>query len=145
VGRGTYLGGGTKIMMGRNGTTWGSIDSAEDRSKEKKSRPSRDRLPTKKEIELEEQRELAQESRILRDFISRCASAYATNKLTARYPHPPKIFAKRLASAGGNINWLERNRERQIIFHQAYCKLRRDQTIPFEAVWKIKPGRNSAS
>ena len=51
-------------------------------------------------------------------FISECVTAYAANKLTASEPTAPRSLRKRVASAGGNIKWLEVNRERQALFHE---------------------------
>jgi hypothetical protein len=132
MGKDTYPGGGTVIQLGKDRTIWGSLDPAE--SKKRHDPRGRDRRPTEKEIELESQREASQERKILRSFISECVTAYAANKLTITHPAAPMSLRKRIRDSGGNISWLERNRRYQVMFHEAYCRLR-NKNIPFDRGW----------
>lgn len=137
MGRGTYSGGGTVVRIGESGTHWDKIDAAENKKSQKKGgskRKADSRNATQKEIERETERETAEEQRLIRSFISMCVSAYSSNKLTATAPRPPRILHKRIANAGGNIKWLENNKNHQIYFHKAYCRLRQED-VPFERVW----------
>ena len=135
MGRGTYLGGHAKIRVGSNGTAWGTFDDAQSHSKIKKRKIIRDRRPTEKEIAEQEKLDLIREKNVIRDFISRCVHEYAGNKLTAIHPKAPSMLRKRVANAGGNVKWLAGDRTYQVLFHQAYCKLRKDPNIPFDKVW----------
>jgi hypothetical protein len=138
VAKDTYPGGSTLIRLDEDGTRWGSSDAAEGKKRTKQPAREYERSPTKKEIELEEQREDREERKILRGFISQCAAAYAAKKLTASEPRAPRRLRKRAATAGGNIRWLENNRQYQILFHQAYCHLRNEK-IRFEQIWEPRP------
>src|SRR5688572_4715571 len=122
MGRGTYLGGHSKLWVGNNGTAWGTFDGAESRSKNNKQKIVRDRAPTEKQIAEQEKLDVIQEKAVVRDFISRCVREYAANKLTAKNPQAPPILRKRVANAGGNIKWLMLDVGYQSLFHQAYCR-----------------------
>jgi hypothetical protein len=137
MGRGSYSGGSTVIRPGEDGTSWGSSDAAETKKRKKRDARARrddERPPTSKEIELERRREEGEERKLLRSFISACVTAYAANKLTASEPMPPRNLRKRVANAGGNIKWLEGNRQYQVLFYEVYCHLC-GRDIPFEKVW----------
>jgi hypothetical protein len=135
MGHGTYLGGRSKIGISDNGTSWSTFDDAQSRSKARKPRVIRDHRPTKREIAEQERLDLIQEKALIREFISRCPREYACNKLTTFHPKAPPMLRKRVANAGGNVEWLARDPSYQIIFHRAYCKLRKDPNIPFDRVW----------
>ena len=74
------------------------------------------------------------ERKLLRSFISQCAAAHISARLTATNPSPPKCLRKRINRAGGNIKWMEGNRNYQLLFHAAFCKLR-NESIPFDKIW----------
>jgi Region found in RelA / SpoT proteins len=67
------------------------------------------------------------------NFISKCASAYAAETLTPSHPTAHKPLFTRIKNAGGNIKWLEGNRDYQHLFHRTYCLLR-NKEIPFDKV-----------
>jgi len=139
MGKGTYSGGGTIIRIGDEGTNWDSPDAAENKPPRTRISQDDNKRPTAKEIELEEKRESQAgesqaERKFLRNFISQCASAHATDKLTASNPIASKQLRKRVKNAGGNIKWLESNSTYQILFHEAFCRLR-NENVPFEKVW----------
>lgn len=138
MGKGSYSGGGTIIRIGENGTSWGSLDDAgskKGRSKRgaMKSR-QKNRPLTKKQTEIWNLRQEQSERKILRSFISSCVNAYASKKLTAKFPAAPPSLSKRVMAAGGNIHWLEKNKIHQIHFHEMYCRLRKED-IAFVKVW----------
>lgn len=132
--KGTYSGGGTSIRLGADGTSWRSRDEAENKGRRSHVVRDDNKRPTTKEIELETDRESQAERKILRSFISQCATAYSANKLTASEPIAPKSLRVRVKNAGGNIKWLEGNRTYQIQFHEFYRRLH-EEKIPFELVW----------
>lgn len=132
--KGTYSGGGTSIRLGADGTSWGSRDEAENKGRRSHVVRDDNKRPTSKEIELETERESQEERRTLRSFISQCATAHAANKLTAFDPIAPKKLRRRIKDAGGNVKWLEGSRSYQSLFHEAYCRLRKEN-VPFEKVW----------
>jgi hypothetical protein len=136
MGKGTYSGGGTIIHPGDEGTRWDSTDPAENRRRRvRKNRRHEYKSVTKKEIEVEAERESRMERKILRNFISQCAAAHLISRLTATDPVAPTSLRKRIKNAGGNVSWLEGNRTYQVLFHEAYCRLR-NEPVPFEKVWK---------
>jgi hypothetical protein len=128
MGKGTYLGGSTVLTLGENGTAWKSSDPAENESHNARNQRN-PRSAGGEEIG-------TRDKRAIRSFISQCATAHATNDLTARDPVPPKILRNEVNKAGVNIAWLGRTRQRQILFHDAYCRARNEE-IPFEKVWKV--------
>lgn len=136
MGRGSYSGGGTVIHVGDDGTHWdGSHDPAHNkRNRARKRRNNDNQTPTAREIEIQAQQDAATERKLLRSFISQCAAAHLGAKLTATNPSPPKRLRKRINNAGGNIKWMEGNRNYQVLFHEAFCKLC-NENVSFDKVW----------
>jgi hypothetical protein len=134
MGRGTYNGGGTIVRTSYDGTLWSSSDIAESKRKNEARKRDRQRYPSKREIELETQRDDNEQRKIIRSFISQCVTAYAANQLTESKPLPPRSLGRQVINIGGNIKWLQANRRYQVLFHEAYCRLIK-QDIPFARVW----------
>jgi hypothetical protein len=134
MGKGGYSGGSSTIRLVQEGTSWGSSDAAESQrgngGKRRTGKP-----PAKKpKIDLGAEREARHRIGLIRAFISQCVTAHAADKLTASAPVAPKILRGSIGHAGGNIKWLEGNRDFQILFHEIYCQ-HRNEKIPFEKVW----------
>jgi hypothetical protein len=72
--------------------------------------------------------------KLLRSFVSQCATAYAHHKLSADYPIAPKSLRRITNAAGGNVSWLASDRTYRALFVKAYCRLRGEQ-IPYEKIW----------
>jgi uncharacterized protein YcaQ len=132
--KGTYSGGGTTVRLGEEGTIWDRQDEAENEKRHSRTWDEDNKRPTIKQIDAATEHESLEERNLLRSFISQCATAYATGKLTAEHPLAPKSLRKRVRNAGGNIKWLEGHRLFQNLFHQAYCRVR-NEDVPFEKVW----------
>jgi hypothetical protein len=54
-----------------------------------------ERAPTHKEIERQSKQDDIAESKLIRSFVSQCATAYAAGKLDASRPEPPKQLKAR--------------------------------------------------
>jgi hypothetical protein len=135
MGKGSYSGGGTSIRLGDDGTFWGSFDQAEkQKSRPRAKRRVEHRTPTSKQIAIQAERDSHAERKILRNFISQCAAAHLKDSLTPEAPLAPASLRKRVKRAGGNVRWLEANRQYQIVFHEAFCRLL-NRRVPFEEVW----------
>jgi hypothetical protein len=137
MGRGTYNGGHTIISIGGDGTRWeGSGDPANpsratDRRAKKRFNGDRN---DESAAQYAEAAETARERKLLRNFISQCASAWLKGSLGPSIPTPPSSLRKKVRAAGGNIRWMEADRRLQVLFHQACCSLGNNK-IPFEKVW----------
>jgi hypothetical protein len=118
MGRGNSGTGWSMSIWPRRTSTEGS-DSELDRQRARLQH----KKPTKGEIEASEQRKQRGEQKLLRSFISQCAASYAARKLTATNPAPPPILRRPVLKAGGNIGWLETNRQYQVFFHTSLCRL----------------------
>lgn len=119
MGNDTYSGGGSIILIGKDGLKWTSLDLAESKTTPRERRPD----PSYKEREKQ-----------IRSFISQCAAAYAAENLTTKYPVPPNALKGIIKQAGGNIAWLAAERANQAFFHKAYCRLI-GKEIPIEKIW----------
>lgn len=129
--RDTFSGGGS-IMRGRKDGRlgWTSLDPAENRTSLEAKRPG-NRAPSRGEIE---RRAQEAEAKLIRSFISQCATAYAAEKLNAFHPEPPKSLKGRIKSSGGNVAWLAAQPSYQAFFHKAYCRII-GKDIPIGKVW----------
>lgn len=135
--RDTYLGGGTILRAGIDGLEWTSSDPAGLKAAQKpQKRRDYDRTPTQKEIEQQSREDDLAEAKLIRNFISQCAAAYAAGKLEASWPEPPKSLKARIKSIGGNVAWLGGEPARQSFFHRAYCRLI-GKEVAFEQVWSF--------
>jgi hypothetical protein len=139
--RDTYSGGGSIIRIGKDGLEWTSLDPAENKKGHKSSKRPGNRAPTRSEIEQQSQEADRQDAKLIRSFISQCATAYAAGKLDPSRPEPPKSLKSRIKSSGGNVAWLSAQPSYQAFFHKAYCRIM-GKEIPIERVWaqtKQKP------
>jgi|SRR5882724_1816949 len=130
----TYSGGGSIIRIGKDGLEWTSSDPAENKQGRKSSKRFGNRVPTRREIEQQSQEADRLEAKLIRSFISQCATAYVAGKLDAFCPEPPKQLKARIKSSGGNIAWLGAQPSYQAFFHKAYCRII-GKDIPIEKVW----------
>jgi hypothetical protein len=97
----------------------------------------KERAPTQKDIERQSREDDIAEAKLIRNFISQCAAAYAAGKLEASQPAPPKSLKARVKISGGNVAWLSARPDYQRLFHKAYCRLL-GKDIAFEQVWAQK-------
>jgi hypothetical protein len=134
MGRDTYSGGGSILRIGQDGLEWTSSDPAESKKRHKRSKHRGDRAPSQKEIERQAKEDNIEERKLIRSFISQCATAYVAEKLTASCPEPPKFLKRRIQNSGGNVAWLAAEPSYQATFHRAYCRLI-GKEIPIEKVW----------
>lgn len=130
----TYSGGGSIVRIGKDGLEWRSLDPAENEKGHKSSKRPGNRTPTRREIEQQSQEADRQEAKLIRSFISQCATAYAAGKLDASRPEPPKSLKSRIKGSGGNVAWLAAQLSYQAFFHKAYCRIV-GKDIPIEKVW----------
>jgi hypothetical protein len=140
----TYSGGGSIIRIGKDGLEWTSLDPAENKRSHISSKRPGNRAPTRTEIEKQSQEADRQEAKLIRSFISQCATAYAAEKLDAARPEPPKSLKSRIKSYGGNVAWLAAQPSYQAFFHRAYSRII-GKDIPIEKVWaqpKRSPSKN---
>lgn len=132
--RDTYLGSGSILRSGKDGLEWTSSDPAESKSVRRPSKRWDDKVPTRSEIERQSKEDDLAEAKLIRSFISQCATAYAAGNLDGTRPEPPKSLKSRIKSSGGNVAWLGAQPHYQRLFHRAYCRvLGRD--VPIEKVW----------
>jgi hypothetical protein len=123
MGRDTYPGGGSIVRPTENGTDFkGSSDPAEEKNKRSRSRHEDDRRPTKKEIEKQAEEDEKQEGKLVRSFISQCATAHASAELNASFPEPPKSLRPWIINWGGNISWIVTEPSHRSLFHKRYCE-----------------------
>jgi hypothetical protein len=104
--RDTYLGGGTILRQGEDGLEWTSSDPAEARKEHQRSKRWDNKTPTRREIERQAKDDDIAEGKLIRSFISQCATAYAAGNLDASRPEPPRSLKKRIMKSGGNVAWL---------------------------------------
>lgn len=132
MGKGGYSGGSSTIWLSEDGTSWQSADAAA----RQKGNTGKHKAPTSsvKTDNLRAEREARDRRSLLLKFIAQCVTAHMADKLTASAPTSPKPFQRSIELAGGNIKWLEANRDYQVSFHEIYCRFRNEK-IPFEKVW----------
>ena len=132
--RDTYLGSGSTLRPGKDGLEWTSSDPAESKAAQKPSKRWDNKMPTRAEIERQSEADGAAEAKLIRSFISQCATAYASGNLDPSRPEPPKSLKARIKSSGGNVAWLGAQPHYQSLFHKAYCRVL-GREIPIEQVW----------
>lgn len=132
--RDTYPGSGSILRHGKDGLEWASSDPAESRTTYKPSKRWDNKVPTKKEIDQQSKEDDIAERKLIRSFISQCATAYAAGSLDAFRPEPPKPLRARIKSSGGNILWLGSQQHYQGLFHRAYCRIL-GREVPIGQVW----------
>ena len=91
----SFLGGGSILYHGKDGLEWESSDPAGSKPAQKRSKRWDERAPTHKEIERQSKQDDIAESKLIRSFVSQCATAYAAGKLDASRPEPPKQLKAR--------------------------------------------------
>jgi hypothetical protein len=141
--RATYLGGGSILRPGKDGLEWTSADPAGSKLAQKRSKRWDEKVPTQKEIERQSKEGDIAESKLIRSFVSQCATAYAAGKLDAFHPDPPKSLKARIRNSGGNVAWLSAQPSYQAFFHKAYCRMI-GKDIPIEKVW-AQPKRSPST
>ena len=138
--RDTYSGSGSVLRTGDNGRLeWISFDPASNpassvKAKAKQGKRWNNRVPTQQEIAQQSREDDLAEGKLIRSFVSQCATAYAAGKLDATRPDPPKQLKARIKKFGGNVAWLGAQRSHQELFHKAYCRILGRQ-IPIEQIW----------
>lgn len=132
--RDTYPGSGSILRQGNDGLEWASLDPAESKKALKPSKRWDNKVPTNKEIERQSKEDDKAEGKLIRSFISQCATAYASGKLDPFWPAPPKPLKPRIKTLGGNVAWLGSHPQYQSLFHKAYCRIL-GREIPIEQVW----------
>jgi hypothetical protein len=132
--RGTYLGGGSILRPGADGLEWDSSDPAGSKLAQKRLKSRDETVPTNREIARQSKKDEIAENRLIRSFISQCATAYAAGKLDAKNPLPPMQLRARIKNSGGNVAWLGARPHYQGYFHRAYCRIL-GREIPIEQVW----------
>ena len=109
MGRNTYSGSHSKIMLTEDGTTWGgSEDSAAENPSPASRRKQDSRLPSKDEIRKQAEEDDKGEQKLARSFISQCATAHVSAQLNASFPSPPKPLRPWITKWGGNVLWAPR-------------------------------------
>ncbi len=141
MGRNSYLGGHTVVIVGPDGTYWGTGDQKPKRKKNTRSEPT-NRSATDQQVRAQELRDLEAAARDqaaqkgeLASFIHACVQCWLANKLTATHPKAPKFLVARVREAGGNWKWIARSKQRQTSFHAVVCKVT-GRRVPFENLWK---------
>jgi hypothetical protein len=131
---GTFLGGGSILRPGRDGLQWESSDPAGSKKSHKPSKRGGGKVPTQEEIERQAKADDIAQGKLIRSFISQCATAYAAGKLDSSHPEPPKSLKSRIKNAGDNLAWLGAQPDYQSLFHKFYCRVL-GREIAIEQVW----------
>jgi hypothetical protein len=138
---GRYPGSSTTLRPTPDGTKWDSgnpfdySDGTERISRVPLSKAER------KEFEEAQARDAG---KLLRSFVSQCATAYADHKLSADYPIPPKSLRPIINAAAGNVSWLASDQSYRALFVTAYCRLCGEQ-IPHKKIWNDQGIRAESS
>jgi len=108
MGKGTYVGGHSKIFVSGSGTVWEVPD-----------------LPAQQPDDLRRDRwddEIVGGERKVRkqgrSFLSMCAMAFRRDILTDSNPKPPPVLQKQVRLAGGNREWIVRDPHRLRLFEK---------------------------
>lgn len=123
MGRDTFPGGGSIIRLTEDGTNFqGSHDRAEEKQKGSFSKDGDNKRPTNKEIEKQSQEDDKQEAKLVRDFISQCATAHVTARLNATFPVPSGRLKPWITKRGGNVSWIVTAPTHRSLFQKSYCR-----------------------
>src|ERR1700730_13317279 len=57
--------------------------------------------------------------KLLRSFVSQCATEYADHELSGDYPIAPKSLRRIINAAGGNVSWLASDQTYRALFVKA--------------------------
>jgi len=128
---GRYIDSSTTLRPTPDGTKWDSgnpIDYS-DATERVSSVPL-----SKAERQEFEQAQARDAGKLLRSFISQCATAYADAKLSKDYPTAPKPLRRIISAFGGNISWLASDPTYRAFFVKSYSRFRGEQ-IPYEKIW----------
>jgi hypothetical protein len=137
---GRYPGSTTTLRPTPDGTKWDSDPSDYSDGTERISRVPLSKAE-RKEFEEAQARDAG---KLLRSFVSQCATTYAQHKLSANYPIPPKSLRRIISAAAGNVSWLASDQSYRALFVKAYCRLRGEQ-IPYEKIWNDRGVRAASS
>ena len=133
--RDTFSGGGSIMRGGKDGRLqWTSQDPAENRTSPRSFKRPGNRAPSRGEIEQRSQEANRREAKMIRSFISQCATAYSAGKLDSSHPEPPKFLKSRIKNAGGNVAWLGTQSDYPSLFHRFYCRVL-GREIAIDQVW----------
>jgi hypothetical protein len=116
---GRYPDSSTTLRPTPDGTKWDSgspFDYSDDIER-------RSRVPPNAERKEFEEAQARDAGKLLRSFVSQCATAYADHKLSADYPIAPKPLSRIINAAGGNVSWLASDHDYRAFFVKAYCRL----------------------
>ena len=113
MGSGSYIGGHTKIFITDTGTKW----EVPDRSSNDADSSRRERWD--EEIIARNERTVTKETR---SFLSMCATAFRSDRLTDSHPTPPIGLRKQIGHAGGNKEWIVTDQTRLNLFESFYKK-----------------------
>jgi hypothetical protein len=125
---GTYLGSGSIVLLGPEGTTYQSFDPAE--TKVQRGEPRKTAIADS----YSDGGRFDPSPKALRNHISQCATAYVAGTLSPKRPNPAPELRKPVTRAGGNVAWLAADRTRRHLFHQMVCK-NCGQSIPYGKIW----------
>jgi hypothetical protein len=128
---GRYPDSSTTLRPTPDGTIWDSGNPVDYSDATVRVSP----VPLSKAEQQEFEKSQARDAgKLLRSFISQCATAYADAKLSAVYPTAPKPLKRIINAAGGNISWLACDLTYRAFFVKSYSRLR-GQQIPYEKIW----------
>jgi hypothetical protein len=113
MGRGSYLGGHTKIFPSDGGTKWKLTDQPQSNTEGPRKRWDG-------EIGVLANQELRSIGKQRRSFLSMCAVAFCEDALTDGVPKPPAVIQKEVRHAGGNRRWIAGNALRLKQFKDLY-------------------------
>jgi hypothetical protein len=131
---GRYPDSSTTLRLTPDGTKWDSgnpsdySDGADRKSRVPLSKTERRKF---------EEAQARDAGKLLRSFVSQCATAYADHKLSTAHPVPPKPLRRIINATGGNVSWLASDPSYRAFFVKAYCRLRGEQ-VPYEKIWDDK-------
>lgn len=117
MGRGTYLGGHSKIFVSDSGTRWEVPWDVPDRPGHAFNDMVRPRWDT--QIGGDTDRKVGKQ---IRSFLSVCAVAFHHDQLSDSNPKPPAILVRQIKRAGGNKRWIAEDRSRLALFESFYLK-----------------------
>jgi hypothetical protein len=129
---GRYIDSSSTLMPTPDGTKWDAGNPIDYSDDNERLSPVRLTEAERKDFEQAQARDAG---KLLRSFISQCATAYADGKLSVTHPIAPKPLSRSIGAAGGNVAWLASDLVYRAFFVKAYSRLRREQ-IPYEEIWK---------
>jgi hypothetical protein len=108
MGKGTYLGGHSKIFVSGSGTAWEVPDLPAQQ-------PDHSRRDRWHEEMVGGERKVSKQGR---SFLSMCAIAFHDDVLTDSNPKPPPVLQKQVRLSGGNRKWIVSDPDRLRLFEK---------------------------